>query len=213
MKNRCVIIAGSPIFATIDITEDDFIIAVDSGYSHALAAGITPDVIMGDFDSFAGETDKKIKIVKAPVMKDDTDTMLAVKYALAQGYKKFVLLGGTGGRLDHQTANISVCAYIAEQGGFCEITDDNNIVYAIKNSRICLNKKEGWAVSVFAFSDRAEGVTLEGLKYPLTNATLANTFPLGVSNEFACDKATVEVKKGILLVILSNLSCGKGSDC
>lgn len=206
MKKRCIIIAGSPVFSAVDTTPDDFVIAVDGGYKHALAAGISPDLLIGDFDSYSGEVKNGTKTIKAPAMKDDTDTMLAVKYALGQGYDNFVLLGATGGRFDHQTANISVCAYIAEHGGFCEMRDSENMVYAIKNSCILLEKKNGWSVSVFAYSEKASGVTVKGLKYPLVNATLTNTFPLGVSNEFAGDTAKIEVKEGILLIVMSEMS-------
>ncbi|MEI6578853.1 MAG: thiamine diphosphokinase [Eubacteriales bacterium] len=206
MKNRCVIIAGSPLFTSIEITAEDFVIAADIGYKHSLATGITPDLIIGDFDSLIEVPPDSIKTIKAPKNKDDTDTMLAVKYALGQGYTHFVLLGALGGRLDHQTANISTCAYIAEQGGVCEIHDSTNIIYAIKNSQIRLEKRENWSVSVFSYTDKAVGVTLNGLKYALDNATLTNTFPMGVSNEFAEDSATVEVKDGILLVIMSDMA-------
>ena len=205
MKNRCVIIAGSPVFSAAEITPGDYVIAADSGYRHALAAGITPDLLIGDFDSLQGLPEKDIEIIKAPAEKDDTDTMLAIKHALALGYQQFLLLGATGGRLDHQTANIAACAYIAEQGGSCKMQDSSNIIYVIKNSLLRLKKKENWSVSVFSYTEMAFGVTLAGLKYALNNATLTNTDPLGVSNEFAEDTATVEVKDGILLIILSCL--------
>lgn len=205
MKNRCVIIAGSPVFSGFEKLDGDYIIAADSGLTHALAAGVRPDLLIGDFDSLTGTVDESIKTIKAPVIKDDTDTMLAVKYALAKGFSRFLLLGATGGRLDHQTANIAVCAYIAERSGLCEIRDGTNSIFAIKNSKITLDKKKDWSLSVFAYTEKAVGVTLTGLKYPLDNATLTNTFPLGVSNEFAAGTATVEVKKGIVLIILSDM--------
>jgi len=206
MDNRCVIIAGSPVFSSVELTSGDYVAAVDSGYLHALSAGITPDLVIGDFDSLDCLPEKKIKIVRSPAVKDDTDTFLAVKHALGLGYKNFLLLGATGGRLDHQTANIAACAFIAEQGGTCEMRDSTNIIYAIKNSKIRLEKKENWSVSVFSYSDKSFGVTLTGLKYALENAALTNTFPIGVSNEFLDDTATVEVKDGILLIILSDLN-------
>lgn len=205
MKNRCVIIAGSPVFSGFDKLDGDYVIAADSGLTHALAAGVRPDLLIGDFDSLIGTVDDTIKTIKAPVIKDDTDTMLAVKYALANGFSRFLLLGATGGRLDHQTANIAVCAYIAEQSGVCEVRDGTNSIFAIKNSKITLNKKKDWSVSVFSYTDKSEGVSLTGLKYPLENQTLTSTFPIGVSNEFAADKATVEVREGILLIILSDM--------
>jgi len=205
MKERCVIIAGAPGFSGFTPAAGDYIIAADSGYRHAVSAGIKPDLIIGDFDSLDFPPDASIKTVRSPVMKDDTDTFLAVKHALSLGYKNFLLLGATGGRLDHQTANIAACAFIAEQGGTCEMRDSANMVYAVKNGKISLHKKENWSVSVFSYTEKSTGVTLSGLKYPLHNATLTNTFPVGVSNEFKDGTATIEVKDGVLLVILSDM--------
>jgi thiamine pyrophosphokinase len=204
MKSRCIIIAGAPGFSGFTAAAGDYIIAADSGYRHALAAGIKPDILIGDFDSLEC-VPQNIQSIKSPAVKDDTDTFLAVRHAISLGYKNFLLLGALGGRLDHQTANIAACAFIAEQGGYCEIRDSKNIIIAIKDSQICLAKIENWSVSVFSYSDRSIGVTLAGLKYTLENAALTNTFPIGVSNEFAEDTATVEVKDGVLLIIMSEM--------
>jgi thiamine pyrophosphokinase len=205
MKNRCIIIAGAPVFSGVQPTAGDFIIAADSGYRHALSAGITPDLLVGDFDSLDIVPDSSIKTIRSPVMKNDTDTFLAIKHGLALGYKDFLLLGATGGRLDHQTANVAACAYIAEQGGLCEMRDSTNIIYVIKNRSLQVKRIANWSLSVFSYSEKAFGVTLTGLKYPLNNATLTNLFPLGVSNDFAAETATIEVKEGVLLIILSDM--------
>ncbi len=206
VKNRCVIIAGAPGFADFSPVAGDYIIAADSGYRHALSAGIKPDLLIGDFDSLDFSPDENIKTIRSPSMKDDTDTFLAVRHGLSLGYKNFLLLGVLGGRLDHQTANIATCAFIAQQGGTCEIRDKANMVYAVKNGKISLEKKKNWSVSVFSYTEKSTGVTLTGLKYPLNHATLTNTFPVGVSNEFKDNTATVEVKDGVLLIILSDMS-------
>lgn len=204
MKDRCVIIAGSPICADIFLEKGDYIMACDNGYSHAKARGIVPNIVLGDFDSYVGKIERGIEILRAPTEKDDTDTMLAVKLALSRGYTRFLLLGATKGRLDHQMANFTVCAYIAECGAECIMIDDDSEVYAIKNRKITLKRRENWSVTVLSHSDKSVGVTLTGLKYPLNNATVTNTLPIGVSNEFAEDEATVQVESGVLFVILSS---------
>ena len=56
-------------------------------------------------------------------------------------------------------------------------------------------------LSVFCNSGSAEGVTLENLKFPLSDHTLSGTFPLGVSNEFTGQSARVAVKSGSLILI------------
>lgn len=59
----------------------------------------------------------------------------------------------------------------------------------------------GTLVSVFCHGDRAEGVTLTGLSYPLDGADLTGDFPLGVSNRrLEGQPATVSVRRGTLLI-------------
>ena len=53
-------------------------------------------------------------------------------------------------------------------------------------------------------SGTAEGVTLEGVLYPLENAVLEYSFPLGVSNEFTGTTAKMSVKNGTMLIIWRN---------
>lgn len=56
-------------------------------------------------------------------------------------------------------------------------------------------------MSVFCHGDRAEGVTLTGLSYPLDGADLTGDFPLGVSNRRLEGRpATVSVRRGTLLI-------------
>ena len=66
-----------------------------------------------------------------------------------------------------------------------------------------ITARRGWYFSIFSAGDTACGVTLEGLKYPLHEATVTNFFPVGVSNEFAADTATVRFSEGMLYLMLS----------
>lgn len=212
INKRCIIISGSPVCCDFDILPSDYVIACDKGYQHAKNLNIVPDIIMGDFDSYKGELNninENIKVIKAPCEKNDTDTLMAVKYAMEKGFNDFILLGATKGRLDHLMANFSACAFIASKGCKCKMIDDENIIFAIKDSNLVLEKKENYSVSVFSYTDKSVGVSLKGLEYPLDNVVLTNLFPIGVSNEFKDDIATIEVKSGILIVILSNLEMEK----
>ena len=75
---------------------DDLVIAADAGYLNLQKAGIKPDVIIGDFDSAKKpETDAQVEAF--PVLKDDTDTMLAIRYGFRSGYNRFEIYGGIGG--------------------------------------------------------------------------------------------------------------------
>lgn len=214
---KCVIIsAGSFVPVDIPLYEDDYCIACDAGFKYAQEMGILPDLIVGDFDS-ASEQDPIVlrsieeialhdpdRIVRLNVVKDDTDTMKAVKIGLEKGYRKFYLYGATGGkRIDHSIANIQTLLFIKHNGGKGYIMDSDKMLMIAENEEISFNVGNTGYLSVFSLSEVSKGVTLKGLMYTLEDGELKNDFPLGVSNEFIIDeKASVSVKDGTLLIIL-----------
>ena len=152
MEKNCLIIAGGE-FAPVDKTEYDYVIACDKGYKYALDMGIVPDVIVGDFDSLDMEVNTNIPIIKLPKVKDDTDTLYAIKYAIDKGYKDITVCCAFGGRFDHSIANIQAAAYILESGGTPRITGKDTEVYMIKDSGIKLLPLAGSYISIFSYSE------------------------------------------------------------
>ncbi len=180
--------------------ENDLIIAADGGYSTLKKLNIKPDLVVGDFDSL-GEAPENENVIKHPIKKDDTDTLLAVKIGLEKGYKTFVIFGAIGGRLDHTIATIQTATFVAENGGIAYIYDGNHTVTAIKNSRIKFSNDAKGYISIFALSGVAKGVTIKGLLYELNDAEITPSFPIGVSNEFISKESEIIVKDGILTII------------
>lgn len=179
-----------------------YIIAADGGYSHLKKLGITPDFILGDFDSLTESLPDNCEIYKADVRKDDTDMMLAVKKALSMGYNDITLCGALGGRLDHTFANIQTLEYIAVHGGKGRLFSEDNIVMLQTEGHTEYRRIEGMYFSIFALTDTVV-VTTRGTEYDLDEYTLTRDFPLGVSNEICGESAVCEVKSGKLLVIFS----------
>ena len=200
MKTRCYIAAAGEYSGRETPGERDYIIAADGGYALLHRRGIVPDLVVGDFDSL-GTAPEHPNVVRLLAEKDDTDTMLAVRHGLRLGYKDFVIDGGLGGRLDHTIANIQVLAYLAENGARGILLGSDMCVTVIKSGSVGFSQDAAGIVSVFCFGGRAEGVTLTGMKYPLSDATLASSFPLGVSNEFTGEPAAVTVREGTLIII------------
>ncbi|MEE1246226.1 MAG: thiamine diphosphokinase [Acutalibacteraceae bacterium] len=179
---------------------DDLVIAADAGYLNLQKTDIKPDVIIGDFDS-AKKPEADAQVEAFPVLKDDTDTMLAIRYGFQSGYKRFEIYGGIGGeRTDHTIANIQSLAYIAEHGGSGTLVGENERFTLIKNSSVTLHSEKGKTLSVFAYGGIAEGVSIKGAVYESDDLELSPFFPLGVSNKFKGDSATVGVKKGYILI-------------
>ena len=177
----------------------DHVIAADGGLRHTRKLGITPDTVLGDFDSL-GFTPEGANVF--PVEKDDTDAMLAVRRGLQLGYREFLLYGSLDGpRLDHTVANFQTLQYLADHGAVGYLIGNTTMVTVVKDGSISFPAGATGTVSVFCMGPDAQGVTLEGLYYPLQNGTLIPGFPLGVSNHFTGANAKISVETGSLLVL------------
>lgn len=133
--------------------------------------------------------------------KDDTDTMLAVRLGLDRGCRTFVLYGCLGGRPDHAYANYQTLTFLAKHDACGYLVGDGWVCCAVQNGAIGFPNGLSGTISVFCPDGSAQGVDLEGLYYPLEDGTLESSFPLGVSNHFTGEKASVAVREGTLLVM------------
>ncbi|MEL4105608.1 thiamine diphosphokinase [Oscillospiraceae bacterium WX1] len=201
MTGICYIVgAGAVPELTLEAGERDFVIAADAGYRHLSVLSAVADLVVGDFDSL-GFRPNHPNVIQHPPEKDETDMMLAITEGLRRSYKKFVLLGGLGGRLDHTMANIQALNYLAAKNARGYLLGDGTAATVIRNGSLSFDSGREGSVSVFSIGESAMGVTLRGLKYELKNATLKDTFPLGASNAFTGAPGEVSVISGSLLVI------------
>ena len=199
MKN-CIIFCAAGFTGLVQaIEEGDLVIAADGGLAHTQSLGITPDVILGDFDSL-GYTPQGANVF--PVEKDDTDAMLAVRHGLTEGCDTFFLYGSLDGpRLDHTIANFQTLQFLADHSAVGYLIGNDVMLTVVKNSGISFPEGREGTVSVFCLGPDARGVTIEGLHYPLEKGTLSAGFPLGVSNHFTGMSARISVEEGSLLVL------------
>ena len=174
-------------------------ISSPTGQIHLEQIHLTPHGILGDFDSLGYVP---VGSTVFPVEKDDTDAMLAVKQGLALGYRSFILYGSLDGpRLDHTVANFQTLQYLADHGAAGYLIGRDYIVTVIQKERVCFSSDATGILSAFCLGKDAKGVTLTGLQYPLRDGTLTAGFPLGVSNHFIGEAATVTVAEGSLLLL------------
>ncbi len=197
---NCVIFCAAEFDGLIaPIKTDDFVIAADGGLRHLERIGIQPDEILGDFDSLGYIPDRSQVY---PVRKDDTDAMLAIRRGLSLGYRSFLLYGGMDGpRPDHTLANYQALCYLADHGAWGYLVGTRYIATAVKNGSLVFPAVKEGILSLFALGPDAAGVTLEGLSYPLQDAVLTSSFPLGVSNHFTNQDAVITVREGMLLAL------------
>ncbi len=197
---KCVIFCAAECRGLLEpIRDGDFVIAADGGLRHTEAFDITPNEILGDFDSL-GYIPEDSRVF--PVEKDDTDAMLAVRRGLQLGFREFWLYGSLDGpRLDHTIANFQTLQFLCDRGACGWLIGNEYIVTVVKNGMLRFPAGCSGTVSVFCLGPDAEGVTLRGLYYPLENGTLTAGFPLGVSNHFTGTEAEISVENGSLLVL------------
>ena len=204
---KAFIYTGGKICAE-NITEhpkgDDLIIAADGGYKTALSLGVRPDILLGDFDSLGNENiPDSIERLQVPAEKDFTDTQLAADTAVKKGASEVVIIGGLDGRLDHTLSNLAILEDMGAKRLHCHITNGYNRVRYL-NSTSTLIPRSGYRyLSLLCLSEKVKGVSVEGCKYPLKNATLTRSFQYAVSNEITGNCALVSVRKGGVYVIES----------
>ena len=196
----CHIVGAAQETAVCQPAKEDLVIAADGGFTALKKAGIKPDLLVGDLDSL-GYSPEDVETIRHPVMKDDTDMMLAVRIGLSKGYRFFCLYGGLGGRMDHTIANIQTLAFIARHNGSGCLVGSKERLTVLMDGELRFSRQSRGILSVFALGGEAEGVTLRGVLYPLNNVALSPDFPLGVSNEFIGEEAQIRVKKGMLLIV------------
>lgn len=198
--SKCIIFCAAGFDGLLEpIGKDDFVIAADGGLRHTQALGLSPDCILGDFDSL-GYVPTGAKVF--PTRKDDTDSMLAIREGLSRGYREFVLYGALDGdRLDMTVANYQALMFLAREGGRGVLVGKRFLASVVRNGTLRFPAGLHGTISVFCLGADARGVTIRGLSYSLEDAALTADFPLGVSNRFLGEPAQVSVKEGALLVI------------
>jgi len=176
------------------------VICADRGYEHARAMGLTVGALVGDFDSL-GYIPEGVRTVKLPAKKDVTDTEYAIQYAREQGCRDFLLLGCTGGRMDHALSNVLHLCDMLGRGDNGMIIDEHSKIM-ITRTAITLAEPTGSIVSLVPLTP-CSGVTTHNLEYPLDRAALAVGGSLGVSNVMTAEQAEVSLDSGTLLVIVA----------
>lgn len=204
MKKHCAIIAGGAFSPLDGIEAADYVVVCDKGLEYAQRAGIRPDLLVGDFDSYHGALPEGVPVLELPVEKDDTDTMAAVRWASGEAFETITLYCALGGRLDHLLGNLQAAAFAVEHGARVHIVDRENELFLLTEGTLRLAPKTGFSLSALALTDVCEDVSIQGTKYRLAHFQMTNHFPIGVSNEWQTD-AVISVGRGVLAVVLSKM--------
>ncbi len=204
-----VIVANGPLVRPpvrrFVIGEGDLVLCVDGGANNAIALGLKPDVVLGDMDSLSSELREHLeqegcRFVEYPSRKDETDSELAVRYALSQGAKELILLAALGGRIDHTLANVMLLALPELEGMDARLIDGQQEVVLVRDKAL-IEGEVGDTISLLPLSGDVVGIDTEGLEYALQDGTLKFGAARGVSNVLVAARASVQVERGLMLLV------------
>lgn len=199
MPSCIIFCAGEFTHLAEPVQPADLLVAADGGLAHLEKLGLTPHVILGDFDSL-GYVPAQAQVF--PVEKDDTDAMLAVRHGLKAGCDRFLLYGSLDGpRLDHTIANFQTLQFLADHDSVGYLIGNRYMATVLKNGTIQFPAAAHGVISVFCMGSDATGVSLSGLQYCLTDGTISAGHPLGVSNHFTGTPSQIKVTDGSLLIL------------
>ncbi len=213
----CLIVTGGKLdlaFARsfLKNTHIDKIIAVDGGLESVEALGLTPDYIVGDFDTVKQEVLERFRQMPFIVWeqhkpeKNETDTELARSRALTLGCGRIIFLGATGGRIDHLLGNLHALYACLEHGIEAWIVDRQNRICLLDEGKTFYRDSVfGKYISFMPYTEEVRGITLRGFKYPLNQKDIRRGQEVGlcVSNELAEEQAQITFDDGILICVES----------
>ena len=195
---RCVIVGGAPIenynFIKSHFKKDDFFIFCDGGLNHVSRLLVTPDLIVGDFDSVE-KPETSIETIILPREKDDTDSVYAVKEAIKRGFDDFLLIGVIGKRFDHSFGNISLLLSLHRAGLTATIVDDFSEMQIVASDTVFIDDSCKY-FSLLNISGVAKEIDIKNAKYPLSSAEIKSDYQYGISNEVETGKVA-EVRVGV----------------
>ena len=213
MSKKIAIISGGEldeafILSVLEKMSADYVIGVDRGMEFLYRHDIMPDYIVGDFDSvdkkvadyYRNETNVPIREFR-PV-KDASDTEIAIRLAMTLGCEEMVILGATGGRIDHLWANVQSLTVPFHAGIDARILDRQNSIRLIGKETI-LKRSEAYGpyFSVFPLGQEVYGFNIQGAKYPLKNHRLTPYDSLCVSNQFKDAEVVISFLSGIVILM------------
>lgn len=186
----------------------DIVIAADSGANHLIAAGLLPQIVIGDMDSISVDTLKNlqehqsVEMIRHQVMKDETDMDLCMRTAVLRGATEIVLLAATGSRWDHSLGNMMLMVHFIQAGIQVSMMNDHNLAYSTMKS-ISVGQYADRYLSLIAITPEVRNLRISGVAYPLNGHHLQLGSALCLSNQITSESAEISFDSGILMVFLS----------
>jgi thiamine pyrophosphokinase len=183
----------------------DLVIAADGGGEICRDAGVTPGVLVGDFDSIAPDVHDVLarsgsEIVSHPADKDETDLELALAQAVHRGATQVTVTAASTGRLDHTLGTLAAIALVAGSAPLLREPDLAGWLLSPDGRTSIALDGVGGVVSLVAWGGPAIA-SASGLRWPLAREALAPTSARTLSNVIDAPSASITVHSGLLWVL------------
>lgn len=205
--SKCIILAngshpGRSVFDFLRKSGYCTLICADGGANSAYRLDITPDYIIGDFDSLEDKV-KKYYTGKSEIIKisrqNDTDVEKCLKFAVKKKFNEAILLGATGDRLDHSFCNLGIVLKFFDRIKI-KIIHQKSLLAAYEKGEVSLSTIPDEVVSIYGISDKTK-ITSSGLKYPLKNTALPFGVRESTSNVAVGEEVRLKISEGKIFVI------------
>lgn len=177
-------------------------IAADGGGNTARSFGLSPDLVIGDLDSYRSFPEEDIKLVKRPDQ-NSNDLEKALQFALDMKLESVIVFGATGLRADQTVKNLSVLKRFHSKFGQI-IFRDRYCDIKLIDSPFRESFPVHTSISLFPLSGIVTGITSKGLKYRLSDDTLENGVLDGSSNLSIAPTVEITYRKGDLLFFVNH---------
>ncbi len=187
--------------------KNTFIIGADGGANMLRELDLLPNLVLGDMDSITSDNllyyhqNPLVKVEPYPVMKDETDTELAIIRAIEMDAEEVILYGGLGNRFDHSLANVYLLSRLTKKGIKAKMIDEVNEIILLGQSTN-FNFEPDTLISLLPLGGKVEGIKTKGFLYPISNKAMETQTPYGISNVVKDRQQSIEFKKGMLLLIV-----------
>jgi len=194
-----------PISLPTIVNKNDIVICADGGSNHAIAFGIKPTIVVGDMDSISSETlvdfeKQGVDLRRFPRDKDASDLELALTAAVEFNPTEITCLCVLGNRQDHAMTNTFLLGRFAELGSKVTILGATwHAQFITKKHPREFSGTAGDILSLIPMVAIVSGVTVKGVKWPLSNSTLEWGSSQTVSNEFVDQRVSITVEQGLVL--------------
>jgi thiamine pyrophosphokinase len=181
------------------------VVAADSGADTAIKFTHLPTAVVGDLDSIGPETKKILEqkncsFIVSPAEKDQTDTELAVRYAIEHGAQRITVLGGIeGDRIDHILANIFFTSKLPVPVSF--VNGPTTAWAEAGPKKVSIPGRVGDLLSLLPLTPQVSAVRTQNLQYALHGSDMSMYAALGISNVLSAPDASVEFARGLLLFV------------